>query len=174
VTTHSDEELASLRTEISELREQVNKPPRPPAGKDIWDKLSTFSTLFSSLVLGAVGIIATTVYNNRQLSLQQLQSDRDRDLKIVETESRAKIDQAQALDKLMHYVASDDPREREFGYGTSAHGVRRRLQAAANDTQGIRASYGDIPWLGLRDCQPVYQTLMQLAFPRLVEHVPTS
>ena len=63
--------LEALKAEIAELRKAVQALPVPKGGKDIWEKLGTFSTLFSSVILGAVGLFATQVYNQHQLAQQR-------------------------------------------------------------------------------------------------------
>lgn len=39
--------------------------------KDLWDKVSSSSTLISGLIVGLLGIFATTTYNNRELKSQK-------------------------------------------------------------------------------------------------------
>jgi Glycosyl hydrolase family 46 len=102
--------LEAVSAEIAELRKAVQASPVPKAGKDIWEKLGTFSTLFSSVILGAVGLFATQVYNQHQLAQQRQDSL-----------EKARIERAQVLDRFWHYVVSTEPREREFGYAMFAY-----------------------------------------------------
>jgi hypothetical protein len=60
------DELGSMKNEIAELRKLL-QAPTSKGGKDIWEKISALSTLFSSVILGAVGLFDTQVYNERQL-----------------------------------------------------------------------------------------------------------
>jgi predicted negative regulator of RcsB-dependent stress response len=104
------DDLEALKAEIAELRKAVQALPVPKGGKDIWEKLGTFSTLFSSVILGAVGLFATHAYNQHQLAQQRQDSL-----------EKARIERAQVLDKFWHYVVSVEPREREFGYAMFAY-----------------------------------------------------
>ncbi|HSF95531.1 MAG TPA: hypothetical protein VLA52_10950, partial [Thermohalobaculum sp.] len=62
--------------------------------KDIWDILSSISMLISGGLIAAVGVIATIIYDNRQLKLAQIE----------------------ALDKYRVQLLSDNPAERVFSY----------------------------------------------------------
>jgi hypothetical protein len=104
------DDLSEMRTEIAELRKLLEASPAPKGGKDIWEKIGTLSTLFSTVILGAVGLFATQVYNQHQLAQQH-----------QESLEKARVERAQVLDKFLHYVASSDPREREFGYAMFAY-----------------------------------------------------
>ena len=99
------DDLGSIKDEIADLRKLLQASPTAKGGKDIWEKIGTLSTLFSSVILGAVGLFATQVYNRHQLEQQRQDSL-----------EKARIEQAQVLDKFLHYVTSAEPREREFGY----------------------------------------------------------
>ncbi len=109
--------MAVLRREVAELREAV---VQRPSGKDFWDKVGPFSTLFSSVVLGLAGLMATHFFNENELQLKE--ADRQRELLRLERESsdKARLQQTQALDRFLHYVASEKPAEREFGYAMFA------------------------------------------------------
>jgi predicted negative regulator of RcsB-dependent stress response len=137
-------ELQDLRQEVVQLREAVQKVISSKQGKDIWDKLSTFSTLFSSAILGLVGLIATNVYNNRQLARQALEDQRANELKMQESTTRGRIEQVQVLEKFMRYIASQDPREREFGYAMFASlgqaELALRLITFTKDTAGTQVA----------------------------------
>jgi predicted negative regulator of RcsB-dependent stress response len=104
------DDLDAVKTEIAELRKLLQASPAAKGGKDIWEKISTLSTLFSTVILGAVGLFATQVYNQHQLEQQR-----------QDALEKARIERAQVLDKFMHYVASAEPREREFGYAMFAY-----------------------------------------------------
>jgi predicted negative regulator of RcsB-dependent stress response len=104
------DELETLKAEVTELRKAVEALSSSKSGRDIWEKLGTFSTLFSSVILGAVGLFATHVYNQHLLEQQRQDSD-----------EKARVERAQVLDKFWHYVVSAEPREREFGYAMFAY-----------------------------------------------------
>jgi tetratricopeptide (TPR) repeat protein len=64
------EELKQLLDHQEFLIEKVSKK----GGKDIWDKLSTFSTLFSSILIAAIGVYFTNVYKQQEVRLAEAQT----------------------------------------------------------------------------------------------------
>jgi hypothetical protein len=76
---------------------------RPP--KDFWDKLGALSTLFSSVVIGIVGLVVTSEFNQKQLEINQLQQQQQSDIELTKE-----------LEDLYPYLSADDPGKRKFGY----------------------------------------------------------
>ena len=60
--------LDELEAEVKKLRQKK---------KDWWDKLSSLSSLFSGIIIGGIGIYATSTYNARQLDAQNLHKGRE-------------------------------------------------------------------------------------------------
>lgn len=75
--------------------------PKQENKKDFFDKLSSLSGVFIAIA----GFMATFIYNNNQIKLQEVKANADI--------QAAKID---ILEKCMKYVTSNNPKEREFGY----------------------------------------------------------
>ena len=53
--------------------------------KDFWDILSSLSVLISGVLISAIGLFATTSYNNRQLESQRKQADRELSVQRIQT-----------------------------------------------------------------------------------------
>jgi len=123
------DDLGAVKTEIAELRKLLQASSASKGGKDIWEKIGALSTLFSTVILGAVGLFATQVYNQHQLALQRQDSL-----------EKARIERAQVLDKFLKYVNSDQPGEREFGYAMFVYfdqaDLALKLIALKNDQAG--------------------------------------
>jgi hypothetical protein len=146
VTDTVEDQLAELRAEVARLSEAAKAAPPAPPKKDIWERLSTLSTISSSLILGLVGLVATNIYNDRQLDQQRLENERTNALKQAESESHARIEQAQVLDKFLHYVVSNDQQQREFGYAMFASlgegELALRIITFRKDPAGVQLAQG--------------------------------
>lgn len=70
--------------------------------KDIWDKLSAISSLFSGILIAGIGIYATSVYNSHQLESQNLQKERELNILRVQT-----------VEKFFPYLTSKDENEKK-------------------------------------------------------------
>lgn len=79
-----NKELLSLKARIAVLENEVGATTQ----KDVWDKLSALSALFSGVIVAGIGLYATTVYNERQLDATAAQKERELaalELQTVET-----------------------------------------------------------------------------------------
>ena len=77
-----------VRVDKVQLELDSSSQPRKEKGKDFWDKLGAVSTLLSGILVGLIGIYATSVYNARQLDSQRLQQEREISVRRVETVER--------------------------------------------------------------------------------------
>jgi hypothetical protein len=84
--------------------------------KDIWDKLSALTTLISSVVIGAAGVAATYVYNNKQLDISHSERLREQDRLDTQTKVAALVEHTKRLEALYKFISSENARERAFGY----------------------------------------------------------
>jgi hypothetical protein len=87
--SQSETDLQKVSNRLCELEKQSAKH-----GRGIVDTLATLAPLISGVLIAGVGMVATVLYNERQLQLAQLT----------------------ALDKYRGYLASNNPQERIFGY----------------------------------------------------------
>lgn len=123
------------------------------AKKDIWDKITTLTPSFVTLILGLFGAYVTYSFNERSLEQKKTQDDRSRDLQIMlsDRDARQREQQAhetqtlaetQQLEKLFTYVSSKDAQSREFGYAMFAalgkEKLALRLINFNSDKAGIR------------------------------------
>ncbi len=92
-------------------------------------KLGALSTLISSVVIGAVGLWATTEYNAKQLAVSQL-----------EQKQASEIELTKQLEDLFPYLSSDDTNKRKFGYAMfvalGRETLALSLMGANNDPAG--------------------------------------
>jgi hypothetical protein len=127
--------LGKLKADVVELRRRVDTDSAKGKEKDVWEKLGALSGLFSSVILGGAGLIATSLYNQHQLALQKKDED-----------SKQHIESVQMLEKLWHYLTSADPREREFGYAMYASFGEEKLAlkviALTRDAAGSKVAEG--------------------------------
>src|SRR5215472_9496552 len=96
-------------------------------GQNWWDRVGSITTFISSVIIGGAGVLATHLYNEAQLSLKREEIAGQLELKKKEIEGQlalkdreesrhTKVELTQALDKYAHYMFSNDPEQREFGY----------------------------------------------------------
>ena len=91
------EKKVEVRVEKVQLElDSVSKGKSNP-GKDFWDKLGAASTLLSGILVGLIGIYATSIYNARQLDSQRFQQEREISVRRVET-----------VEKFFVHLASED------------------------------------------------------------------
>lgn len=123
-------DVAGLQEQLARLCEAVHALAPAKSGSDVWSKLGTVSTLFSSVILGAVGLYATQSYNRHQLEQARLDS-----------QEKSLTERAQVLEKFAHYITSAQPQEREFGYAMFANlgqaDLALKLIALNKDQAGI-------------------------------------
>src|SRR5262249_12387704 len=82
-------------------------PVAPKKEKDRWDKLGALApltTLFSSLVIGAIGGWFTSTYNKAQLDQKATSEAREQRLK----EEANKLQELQAVEKFIPHLAGDE------------------------------------------------------------------
>lgn len=96
------------------------KNERPTDHKDVWDKLSTLSTLVSTVVIGAAGVLATYLYNNRELEIKHLEKEQEEGRLREQAASGQRIELTKQLDSLYKYISSEKDADREFGYAMFA------------------------------------------------------
>jgi hypothetical protein len=84
--------------------------------KDIWDKIGTLTTLIASVVIGAAGVAATYVYNNRELDTKHLEKEEEEARLASQATASAQVERTKRLESLYKFVSSDTARERTFGY----------------------------------------------------------
>jgi hypothetical protein len=100
------------------------------SGKDVWDKLGTLTTLISSVVIGAAGVLATYEYNTKELAIKH-----------VEKEAEEQRELTKRLEALFKFVSSENQREREFGYAMFAalgqESLASKIIAASRDPAGV-------------------------------------
>ncbi len=103
----------------------------PKPSKDLWDKISALTVPFVTLVLGLLGAYATYTYNQADLrqkkdqaaaalSQQTAQAEADRILRAQQQADAKTISDAQTLERLFTFIASEDPQKRAFGYAMYA------------------------------------------------------
>lgn len=97
--------------------ERTSEPRQPaPAPKDFWDKISTLTIPFVTLVVGLLGAYATYSYNQASLEQQRAQAISDSKQRAQQAADAKVIADAEQLQKLFVYLSSPDPQQREFGY----------------------------------------------------------
>jgi uncharacterized protein (DUF433 family) len=98
---------AVSRTQAVEVLQGAKRLPASaaPGKKDIWDKLGALSTLVAGVLIGGLGLIATSNFDEKQINLQERKAASD-----------YKIARVQQLTNLYPYLSSDDPQKRQFGY----------------------------------------------------------
>ncbi len=84
--------------------------------KDIWDKVSALTVPFVSLIIGLLGAYATYTSNQTALRQQVAQAEADRQQRAEQADSARLLSQAQTLEGLYVFVASEDEAKRLFGY----------------------------------------------------------
>jgi hypothetical protein len=85
-------------------------------GKDGWDKLATLTTLISSVVIGAAGVAATYIYNNRELQIKHDEKVAEEKRLNEQAKEANELEITTRLEVLFKYVSSEKANEREFGY----------------------------------------------------------
>jgi hypothetical protein len=90
--------------------------PDIPKAKDIWDKLGTLTTAISSIVIAGAGIVATYIYNERQLQLGEIDKQREEARLEAQMRSTSQVEQTKLLVSLYDYISSDNASKRAFGY----------------------------------------------------------
>lgn len=70
----------NLDERIQRIEEKLENP-----SKDVWDKFASISTFLSGVIVALIGILATIVYNRRQLDSQRIQKDREISILRVQT-----------------------------------------------------------------------------------------
>src|SRR5258707_8647704 len=79
------------------------------SSKDIWDKLGSLTTLVSSVVLGAAGLIATNLIQNKELEVKHLDAGEERARLERQAKTTSLLEQTKILESLLKYVASPKP-----------------------------------------------------------------
>jgi len=102
------------------LKKSEDKLAETPPKKDFWDKIGTFSTLISTLIIGGAGLIATTLYNNHELEIKHLDAIAQETRLSNQAKQDALIAKAKTLEALLKYISSEKPAERTFGYAMFA------------------------------------------------------
>ena len=74
---------SNYHSRIVQLEKTVKELKRRP--KDNWDKFASISTFLSGVIIGGIGIYATTTYNTRQMEAQELQKVRELTVQRVQT-----------------------------------------------------------------------------------------
>lgn len=87
-----DTSVETLRSEVSELKKKVEKPP-----KDLWDKLTAMSGLVSAALVAFIAFYATNLYNHRQKKLEEHRKDQE-----------LLIAQIQTVEKFFPHLSSID------------------------------------------------------------------
>jgi len=111
MTNDIERRVAVLEGQLTEL----SRKSAPPS-KDFWDKLSALATLISSVVIGSAGVLATNLFNERQLDLKQLEATQQEARLSAQATQQSLIAQAKELETLLRYVSSKDDAQRAFGY----------------------------------------------------------
>jgi len=88
-----EQRFARIETDIKEIKK---KP------KDRWDKLAALAPFLSGVMIGVIGIYATSTYNARQLEMQALQKEREFTIARVQT-----------VEKFFPHLSSTDDKVRE-------------------------------------------------------------
>lgn len=91
--TEDQNKSEALVQRLEKLEETINRP-KP---KDLWDKLSALSTLFSGIIIAGLGLYVTSVYNQRQLEATSAQKERE--LAVLEL---------QTVETFFEHLSSDD------------------------------------------------------------------
>jgi S1-C subfamily serine protease len=81
--TTNHEQKVEVR--VDKVKLELDSASESKPGKDFWDKLGATSTLLSGILVGLIGIYATSIYNARQLESQRLQQKREISVRRVET-----------------------------------------------------------------------------------------
>jgi hypothetical protein len=123
-------------------------PEKASLNKDIFDKMGSFTTVISSGVIGVAGIIATYLYNNRQLRIKHLENQQEEARLSAQAKASSQVERINRLEGLYKFVASEDERERTFGYAMfmalGEEELATKLIVARNDKAGIGVSEGII------------------------------
>ena len=75
---------------------------KEPSKKDLWDKLSSVSSLMSGAIVASIGLYATSTYNSRQLDLQEAQRNSD-----------IKVRRVQTIEKFFPYLVDEKESTKE-------------------------------------------------------------
>jgi chitosanase len=101
----TEQKVSDSLTNLSHRLDKVESVRK--SDKDFWDKLSAGSSLITGLVIGCIGTLATLLYNQRQIDLE----DRKAADQIL-------ISKMEALSKYFPHLKSPEHGDREFGYAT--------------------------------------------------------
>jgi len=116
-TEDSTSNIESLADQIASLTKAVQRLDKP---KDRWDKLAAISALLSGVFIGAAGIVATSLYNNKQLELQDGQERSRQILQKVEQDARLHVSVVEVVEKYFPHLTSDKPTDRRIALGSIA------------------------------------------------------
>jgi hypothetical protein len=98
---------AELRAELNQLR-LANTPPAPPPPdrpkpKDRWDKVGLIIPGITTLVIGVLGVVFTTLYQQNQIQVQKLTQ-----------EQSARVQRMEVVSKFMPYLAVPNQEQKEL------------------------------------------------------------
>jgi hypothetical protein len=114
--------------------------------KDFWDKIGTLTTLISSVVIGAAGVAATYLYNNRELDIKHLEKQQEEARLDAQEKANAQVQLTKRLEDLYKFVASPTDRERTFGYAMfkalGEESLAATIIASIQDKAGISIAEG--------------------------------
>jgi hypothetical protein len=114
--------------------------------KDFWDKIGTLTTLISSVVIGAAGVAATYLYNNRELDIKHLEKEQEEGRLSAQAKANAQVELTKRLEGLYKFVSSDKEGERTFGYAMftalGQESLAAQLIVARQDKAGINVAEG--------------------------------
>jgi len=99
---------ADLEDLVDSYHDQAEKKEKK---KDIWDKLSALSsiaTVFSSILVAAIGWYFTQSYNQRQIAQNKIQNDRDAALK----EQQNRLVEMETIEKMIPHLTKDEESKR--------------------------------------------------------------
>jgi len=101
------------------MRPRPNPAPDPPAPKTSAFQrfVTTYSTFLSSFVIGAAGLVATTVYQSKQQEMTRRQAEAQIKISEVAAENQWRIERAEILSKNLELLASsrEDTVDQRYG-----------------------------------------------------------
>jgi hypothetical protein len=95
---------------MTETTPSETSPVKPATNgsKDIWDKLSTLTTLISSVVIGGAGVAATYLYNNRELEIKHIEKQEEEGRLQNQAAAANQVQTVKQLEELFKLVPSDN------------------------------------------------------------------
>jgi hypothetical protein len=128
-------EVALIVKELREQRESIETlAAKNP--KDVWDRLAVLATLFSSVVIATLGLIATQTFQRSETNIHQS----ERAQKVADDARQRQIDELELVAKLLPALTSSDQNVKKQAFlMVKALGNVELMTTLALDDAGVGA-----------------------------------